>query len=148
MTVFRDSDEVYRYLGGLFDRACADDVLGPVAAATGVVARLRLVDPDCALVLDLSGRRVLLGSDGDDVAAAVELEMAADLAHALWLGRVQPATLLATRRARARGSVRKLLRMQGLGEQLIPVYEGLLRDANREDLLVDSDPVSSDGGLA
>jgi len=86
---------------------------------------------------------VLRGGDGAGVTAAVELEMAADLAHALWLGRVQPATLLATRRARARGSVRKLLRMQTLGERLIPIYEGLLREEHREDLLVDPDPVSS-----
>jgi SCP-2 sterol transfer family len=135
MPMFNDCDEVYRYLGGLFEHALADDALATSAAASGVVARFRLVDPQSEFVIDLPGRRVLMGAAGSDVVTAVELEMKADAAHALWLGRVQPAVLIATRRVRVRGSVRKLLRMQSLGEQLIPVYEQLLRAAHREDLL-------------
>jgi hypothetical protein len=135
MSVFDSSDEVYRFLGGLFECAVADDALAAATADSGVVVRLRLHDPECELILDLPGRRVLLGDAGADVVAAVELEMAADAAHGLWLGQVQPAVLLATRKVRVRGSVRKLLRMQSVGERLIPVYENLLREANREDLL-------------
>ena len=72
------------------------------------------------------------------ITAGVELEMTADDAHDLWLGIIHPASLLATRRVRVRGSARKLLRMHGLGEQPIPLYENLLRDANREGLLAAS----------
>ena len=97
--------------------------------------KLRLTDPDCVLVVDFPGKKVFLGEAGTGVTAAFELDMQADVAHAVWLGRIQPATLLATRRVRVRGSARKLLRMQSLGERLIPVYEKLLCDANREDLL-------------
>jgi hypothetical protein len=138
MPVFHDADEVYRYLGGLFEHVVADESLADVAAATGLVARLQLSDPDCILVVDFPGRKVCLGDAGTGVAAAFQLQMAADDAHALWLGRIQPASLLATRRVKVRGSARKLLRMQALGEQLIPVYERLLREANREDLLAGS----------
>src|SRR5450755_2867165 len=118
MSIFRDVDEVYRHLGGLFEYVVADETLADVAAATGLVARLRLTDPDCVLVVDFPGKKVFLGEAGTGVAAAFELQMAADDAHALWLGRTQPASLLATRRVRVRGSARKLLRMQGLGQQL------------------------------
>jgi hypothetical protein len=138
MPVFHDAQDVYRHLGGLFEYVVADESLAIVAAATGLVARLQLTEPDCVLVVDFPGRKVFLGEAGTGVAAAFELQMAADDAHALWLGRIQPASLLATRRVRVRGSARKLLRMQGLGEQLIPVYEHLLHDANREDLLAAS----------
>jgi len=136
--IFHNADEVYRHLGGLFEWVVADESLADVAAATGLVARLRLTDPGCVLVVDFPGRNVFLGEAGIGITAGVELEMTADDAHALWLGRIQPASLLATRRVRVRGSARKLLRMQGLGEQLIPLYENLLRDANREDLLAAS----------
>ncbi len=135
VSIFRDADEVYRHLGGLFEYVVADETLADVAAATGLVARLRLTDPDCVLVVDFPEKKVFLGEAGTGVAAAFELDMKADVAHALWLGRIPPATLLATRRVRVRGSARKLLRMQNLGERLIPVYERLLCDANREDLL-------------
>jgi putative sterol carrier protein len=135
MSIFRDVDEVYRHLGGLFEYVVADETLADVAAATGLVARLGLTDPDCVLVVDFPGRKVFLGEAGTGAAAAFELDMAADVAHAVWLGHIPPATLLATRRVRVRGSARKLLRMQSLGERLIPVYEKLLLDANREDLL-------------
>jgi hypothetical protein len=135
VSIFRDADEVYRHLGGLFEYVVADEMLADVAAATGLVARLRLTDPDCVLVVDFPGKKVFLGEAGAGVAAAFELDMKADVAHALWLGRISPVTLLATRRVRVRGSARKLLRMQSLGQRLIPVYEKLLRDANREDLL-------------
>ena len=133
--MFRDADEVYRHLGGLFECVVADESLADVAAATGLVARLRLTDPECALVVDFPGRTVFFGEAGTDRTVGVELEMTADAAHALWLGRILPASLLATRRVKVRGSARKLLRMQGIGERLIPIYEQLLRDANREDLL-------------
>jgi hypothetical protein len=135
VSIFRDADDVYRHLGGLFEYVVADDKLADVAAATGLVARLRLTDPDCVLVVDFPGKKVFLGESGTGVAAAFELDMRADAAHALWLGRIPPATLLATRRVRVRGSARKLLRMQSLGERLIPVYEKLLCNANREDLI-------------
>jgi hypothetical protein len=135
MTMFRDADEVYRHLGGLFECVVADESLADVAAATGLVARLRLTDPECALVVDFPGRMVFFGEAGTDRPVGVELEMTADAAHALWLGRILPAALLATRRVKVRGSARKLLRLQGIGERLIPLYEKLLRDANREDLL-------------
>jgi putative sterol carrier protein len=138
MPVFHDADDVYRHLGGLFEYVVADESLGEIAGATGLVARLQLTNPDCVLVADFPGRKVFLGEAATGVAAGVALQMSADDAHALWLGRIQPASLLATRRVRVRGSARKLLRMQGLGEQLIPVYEKLLRDANRDDLLAAS----------
>lgn len=138
MPLFHEADEVYRHVGGLFEYVVASETLADLAAATGLVARLRLTHPNCMLVVDFPGRKVFLGEAGSGVTAAFELDMEADAAHALWLGRISPATLLATRQVRVRGSVRKLLRMQSLGEQLVPVYERLLRDANREDLLAAS----------
>jgi SCP-2 sterol transfer family len=138
MPVFHDADEVYRHLGGLFEYVVADETLADVTVATGLVARLRLTNPDCVVVVDFPGRKVFLGEAGSGVTAAFELDMAADAAHALWLGRITPATLIATRQVRVRGSARKLLRMQSLGEQLIPIYERLLCEANREDLLAAS----------
>ena len=135
MAQFSDADEVYQFLGGLFEAAFADEELSTAAASAGVVVRMRLSEPESELVIDLPGRQVLVGAAGADAAAAVDLAMSADNAHALWLGRVQPATLIAMRRVKIRGSVRKLLRMQSMGEQLIPVYEKLLSEAGRDDLL-------------
>jgi len=57
--------------------------------------------------------------------------MTADVAHAGWLGHIQPASLLATRRVGVRGSAHKLLRMQGLVEQLIRVREASPRREQR-----------------
>src|SRR5271169_1061902 len=90
MPVFHDADEVYRHLGGLFEYVVADEKLADVAAATGLVARLRLTDPDCVLVVDFPGKKVFLGEAGTGVAAAFELDMEADVAHAVWLGRIPP----------------------------------------------------------
>ena len=35
MSIFRDADEVYRHLGGLFEYVVADETLADVAAAPG-----------------------------------------------------------------------------------------------------------------
>jgi len=135
MPMFHDSEDVYRHLAGLFDYVVAGETLAAAAAVTGLVARLRLSEPDSVIVVDFPARKVYVGEAATDVRAAVELAITADVAHAMWLGRVQPAALLATRKVKIRGSARKLLKMQGLGEQLIPVSEKMLRDANRADLL-------------
>ena len=70
MPVFRDADEVYRHLGGMFEYVVADETLADVATATGMVARLRLTDPDCVLVVDFPGKQVFLGEAAAGVAAA------------------------------------------------------------------------------
>lgn len=143
MAMFQNADEVYKFLGGMFGLALADDEIAARVASSGVVIRFRLSEPDCEFVVDLPGRKVTTGSSGSQLVTSVELKMTADTAHALWLGRVQPAALIATRRVRVRGSVRKLLRMHSLGEQLTPVYVGMLRDAGRPDLVTVEDRADS-----
>ena len=53
MPGFADEDELYRYIGRIFETALTDPELEPALRATGLVLRQQCTDPDSALVIDL-----------------------------------------------------------------------------------------------
>ena len=49
---FASSDEVVKYIGGIFDEAFADPEIGPKLVDTGLVVAFDFTDPDAVVVID------------------------------------------------------------------------------------------------
>jgi hypothetical protein len=133
MSVFADADEVYRFVGGIFEQALVDPVMGRRLAASGVVLKVHHTEPGATFTVDMPHYRVVYGDDGP--APVIEMFMSADLAHRLWLGRVNVSSAIARRQVRTRGSITKIFRLVPLVKDLFPTYRHLLEEAGRQDLL-------------
>ena len=108
---FRSAEEVYRYIGGLFEALGADRDLWPSLAAADVVVQYRYRDPECEITVRLrpdEPARVDLGPSELD--HEVVMTMDADVAHRFWLGRERARGPGPRADARA-GPVAKLLRL-------------------------------------
>ena len=104
MAYFTDAEEVYRWLGGLFEALAADPELWPSLAAADLVVQYRYRRPEAQITMRLApGEPLRLDLGPSDLEADVVMTMDADVAHRFWLGKVNVPVALARGQMRARG---------------------------------------------
>lgn len=135
MGYFAGSDEVYSYIGGIFEDAMADPELGPRFAASGVLLKLTCTAPDAVMVIDMPAGKVLRGDETSGVVPTVQMSMASDVAHRFWLGTVNISIALAKGDMRAKGPMAKILKLVPLAKHVFPRYRARLEADGRTDLL-------------
>lgn len=133
MPGFASEDELYRYTGGIFEKAFADPELSPKMKATGLVFQVRCTEPDSAITVDMVNQTVTKGADGDADAALI---MSTETSNAYWQGKVNLPFAMARGKVKVEGNVAKLLALSPLGKKLFPVYVEMLKADGREDLIV------------
>lgn len=127
MAYFKDSDEVYRYLGGMFQRAAEHPEAGPKLAAAGVTLQLHYSDPDTILTVQLREPIEVIEGDTDEK-ADIHLYMRADDADQFWRGQLNLAMALSKGRVKSKGPVSKTLRLVPTVKPLFAVYQDLIRE--------------------
>ncbi len=135
MAVFESADELFKYIGGIFDRAVEDDEIGTKFAESGVILKITNTDPDAVLLIDMPNRTVYRGEEIPDVKPTVQMYMAADVGHQFWLGNVNISTALAKGEMRAKGPIPKILKLVPIARSLFPHYRASLEADGRTDLL-------------
>jgi len=128
--------DALQLIGGAFNRAFAHPELGPRIPRARV--RLGLIDPDCVLVIDGEARTVAFAPYGDPLPAPL-VAMGGDQAHLLLEGRLDLAEARAAGDVVLDGSahlVRWLAEDSHARAWLTAVYDDVLREAGREDLLL------------
>jgi putative sterol carrier protein len=135
MSTFRDEADARHYIGHIFEIAFKTPGIGDKLAATGKTIRLKIVDPDTTIFLDLPGREVL-AQPAEGAEPDVSLEMSGELANRFWQGQANLLPAIATRKIKVTGNIASLVKLQPSMEELYSVYSGLLERDNRADLLV------------
>ena len=136
MAYFKDADEVYRYIGRLFEQLAEDEELAPKFRKANTVVQYQYRNPESQITVDL-----LEGHDGrvdlgdTDMEPEVVMSMEADTAHRFWLGKVNVTVALARGQMKAKGPVAKILKLVPLTKPIFPRYRALLEEDKREDLL-------------
>jgi putative sterol carrier protein len=135
VSTYQDANELYQYMGKMFEIAVNDPRFVQATKDGDLVVRLNYTDPDSTLLVDFPGRTVSFGLEAAAAAATVDLRMSADDGHKFWLGKLNFTLALAQRKVKMEGSATKALKLLPLTKPLFASYEQLLRDAGREDLL-------------
>jgi putative sterol carrier protein len=133
---FRDEDDVYAFIGRLFQELAIDPELAPQFKKADTTVQYQMRDPQSQITVDMrpdKEMRVDLGPT--DLDPEVVMTMEADTAHRFWMGKVNVTLALARGQIQARGPVAKILRLVPLVKPTFPRYEQMLRDAGRTDLL-------------
>lgn len=126
MAYFRDADEVYHYLGGVFRAAAEHPVVGPELRAANLTLRLDYSDPTATLTVRMVPDGVEVFEGDSDVVPDIRMAMSADNGNLFWRGEYNVAVGLAKGQVRAKGPVTKILKMVPLTKPLIPVYKKLI----------------------
>ena len=136
MPYFKDADEVYAYIGKLFEDLATDEELAPKFRRANTIVQYRYREPESQITVNL-----IEGEDGrvdcgpTDMEPEVVMSMEADTAHRFWLGKVNVTVALARGQMKAKGPVAKILKLVPLVKPIFPRYRALLEKSGREDLL-------------
>ncbi|MFL5866572.1 MAG: SCP2 sterol-binding domain-containing protein [Thermoleophilaceae bacterium] len=136
MAYFKDADEVYRYIGKLFEDLAEDEELAPKFRKADTIVQYRYREPESTITVKL-----IDGEDGQvdcgetDLDPEVVMSMEADTAHKFWLGKVNVTVALARGQMKAKGPVAKILKLVPLTKPIFPRYRAMLEQADRKDLL-------------
>jgi putative sterol carrier protein len=148
MSLFKSSDDVYEFLGGIFKVALKDQDFRAAASNTGLIVRLNYSEPASEILVDFGTGEVSYGSDlPADADPDVTLYMRADDANQFWRGDLKFPVAMAKRKVKVEGSIGRAMKLLPLTEPLFSSYRSLLEEAGRSDLLglsVPSDGVESD----
>jgi putative sterol carrier protein len=133
---FKDADEVYRYIGRLFEQLGEDEELAPKFRKANTIVQYQYRDPESQITVKL-----IEGEDGrvdcgeTTMEPEVVMTMDADTAHKFWLGKVNVTMALAKGQMKAKGPVAKILKLVPLVKPVFPRYQKMLEEQNRDDLL-------------
>jgi putative sterol carrier protein len=136
LAYFKDADEVYAYIGKLFEELSEDPELAPKFRKANTIVQYQYRDPESQITVKL-----LDGEDGQvdcgetALKPEVVMTMDADTAHRFWLGEVNVTVALARGQMKAKGPVAKILKLVPLVKPVFPRYRRLLTEAGRGDLL-------------
>jgi putative sterol carrier protein len=133
---FKDADEVYAYIGKLFEDLAQDEELSPKFRKANTVVQYRYRNPESVItvsLLDSGDGRVDCGDT--DLEPEVVMTMDADTAHRFWLGKVNVTVALARGQMKAKGPVAKILKLVPLTKPVFPRYRAMLEESGRQDLL-------------
>ncbi len=134
MPGYASEDELYKYVGGIFEKGFADPELGDKMAATGLVFQVKCTEPASSLIIDMPNRKVHQGTGGPEPQAA--LLMSTETSNGYWQGKVNLPFAMARGKVKVEGNVAKLLALSPLGKTLFPQYIDMLRADGREDLIL------------
>lgn len=136
MPYFRSSEELYTivvpFLGDLINGP-----LRPRLQSVEAAVKVRYYDPDVVFYFNTATDPPLLltGSDADARPADVELAMAADDGHRLWLGELKMQTAMVTKKITMSGSFMKMLRLLPAFEPAFAEYRHYMLSTGRDDLV-------------
>jgi putative sterol carrier protein len=136
LAYFKDADEVYQYIGRLFEELASDEELAPKFRKADTIVQYQYRDPESQItvkLLDGQDGQVDCGQTAMD--PEVVMTMDADTAHRFWLGEVNVTVALARGQIKAKGPVAKILKLVPLVKPVFPRYRSLLANAGRGDLL-------------
>jgi hypothetical protein len=132
---FNNSEEVNKYIGGIFENAFDDPEIGPKLVDTGLVVAFDFSDPEAVVVVDMANKMVTNGGAGGPAPSAT-MTMTADTGNAYWQGKVNLPLAMAKKKVKVDGNVASLLKLAPLGKKLYGGYIQRLKEDGRDDLIV------------
>ena len=133
---FKDEEDVYRFIGRLFQELAVDAELAPKLRKANTTVQYQLSDPDSQITVEMRpDQEIQVDFGPSELDPEVIMATCADVAHGFWLGKVNITAALARGDIKAKGPVAKILRLVPLVKDSFPRYEQMLRDAGRDDLL-------------
>jgi len=136
LAYFKDADEVYQFIGKLFEDLAVDDELAPKFRKANTIVQYQYRNPDSTITVRLQeGEEGQVDCGETTMDPEVVMSMEADTAHKFWLGKVNVTVALARGQMKAKGPVAKILKLVPLVKPVFPRYRKMLEEAGRTDLM-------------
>lgn len=128
MAAFKDTENLYRVLGGFFDVLGRDPEVGKKLLDSKLKIQFNYKEPEAVIAVDLSQGAVTVLCGPTDFKPDVEMSMKADTAHKFWQGNVNLVVALARREITAKGPIPKILKLLPIIKPAYQMYGPYLKD--------------------
>jgi putative sterol carrier protein len=132
-STFTDQAEAETYISSVFEAGFSDPEINARLAASGLVLRMELSDPDAVITVDTGDRRIDLGTT--DLEHNMTLTLSSDTANRFWQGKVSIPLAVARGQIKVSGALPKLLALLPSAKTLNARYVERLRADGRDELL-------------
>ena len=139
---FGDQEQLYEVLDAMLTKATAQDDIAKAFLAGNFVLCFRYKDPEGQLTIDLRKAPITWEFGESELKPDLTMIQSADIANLFWLGRLNVARAIATRKVVSRGPVAKALKLLPAVKPVFPIYAEVLKDLGYDHLL----PVDSADG--
>ncbi len=143
MAVFKDSEEMKKYLGALYDEAKCDPEIAPKIKQSGLSIQYRYEEPNgvATILADRPPTQPNAYFDVewgeiDGLKPDVVMSMKADVAHQFWHGTINLMAALTRRQIIAKGPIPKIIKLLPAVTPMYDMYPRILKEQGREDLVV------------
>lgn len=127
MPFYRDSHTLYEVLTDLFNRVAATPGATEEFARSGLLISIYLYEPEAFIALNGRTRPVRFSYRPDGLQPDLELHLAADVLHAVWLGQRRLRDAFFGGEIKTKGSVFKAMQLAPLFRQAEVLYPAVLR---------------------
>jgi len=136
LAYFKDEQEVYQYIGKLFQDLTNDEELTPKFQKANTIVQYQYRNPESQITVKMKeGEESEVDLGATDMEPEVVMTMEADTAHLFWLGKVNVTVALARGQMKAKGPVAKILKLVPLVKPVFPRYKAQLEAEGRNDLV-------------
>jgi putative sterol carrier protein len=136
MPYFKDEQEVYDYIGKLFQDLAKDDELWAKFRRANTIVQYQFRNPESQITVKMrENEEAQVDLGPSELEPEVLMTMEADTAHKFWLGKVNVTVALARGQMKAKGPVAKILKLVPLVRPVFPRYKQMLESAGRDDLM-------------
>ena len=133
---FKDEEDVYRFIGRMFQELAADPELAPRLQKANTTVRFDMREPESQITVEMRpDQEIQVDFGPSELDPEVTMSLAADTAHRFWLGNVNVTVAMARGQIIAKGPVAKVLKLVRIVKPVFPRYHQMLEDAGRADLL-------------
>ncbi|WP_448256049.1 SCP2 sterol-binding domain-containing protein [Microbacterium aurum] len=133
---FTNTDEVYEYIGKIFEVAVTDPTFIATTKDTDLIVLLKQTNPEATILVDFPGQRLLTGDAAESERSTVLLRMSSDNSNKFWQGKLNFTLAMAQGKVKLEGKRTLALKLLPLTAPLFSTYKTILREAGRDDLLV------------
>ena len=92
--------------------------------------------PNCSFWIDCRGGEIKAGQGKPDEEPALTMSLSADDAHRSWSNKLNPVMAITRKKIKVKGSATGLLKLAPKLKKVAEVYVGVLKDMDREDLIL------------
>ncbi len=136
MAGFTSADEVYKYIGGMFETAVTTDSIVAATKDTDLVLQMTLTEPDAVILVDFPGAKVSCGPAAEGAESTVQLTMSGENANKFWQGKLNLPLAMAQRKVKMDGNKTTALKLLPLTGPLYETYRSTLVADGRDDLVI------------
>jgi hypothetical protein len=143
MAYFKDSEEMYEIHQALFDRLATHAEIGPALAASNLIVRFRVHDPDgiitvkCLEKSEEKGKHISYVMGESPLQPDLTFTCSSDFYHRFWHGKVNIVSALLSQEAKAEGKISQAMKLLPALQPVYDLYPQILKEIGREDLIIE-----------